>query len=58
MIHASSMADTKIGPYANEYALSLTLTDDGTKVLRFDEFVDPGYSARFMTALKDAESSE
>jgi hypothetical protein len=58
VIHASSMADTKIGPYANEYALSLTFTEDGKKVSRFEEFVDSGYSNRFMAALRDGESSE
>ena len=58
VIHASSMADTKIGLYANECALSLTFTENGKKVSRFDEFVDSGYSNRFMAALRDGESSE
>ena len=58
VIYASSMANTKIGPYTNEYALSLMFTENGKKVSRFDEFVDSEYSNRFMAALRDGESSE
>ena len=58
VIHASSMANTKIRPYANKYALSLTFTENRKKVSRFDEFVDSGYSNQFMAALRDGESSE
>jgi ketosteroid isomerase-like protein len=41
MMHASSTASTKIGRYANEYALFLTFTDDGKKVTRIKDFADP-----------------
>jgi ketosteroid isomerase-like protein len=51
MIHARSTADTKIGPYANEYALFLTFTEDGSEVLRFEEFVDSAYSEKFFAEL-------
>jgi ketosteroid isomerase-like protein len=54
MMHASSTADTKIGPYANEYALFLTFTEDGKKVTRFEEFVDSGYSVKVFAELMSA----
>ncbi|CAG5178911.1 uncharacterized protein ALTATR162_LOCUS8937 [Alternaria atra] len=47
IIHARSTAQTPIGPYGNEYALILTLTEDGTKVRYFDEFVDSAYTLEF-----------
>ncbi|KAF2844600.1 hypothetical protein T440DRAFT_523349 [Plenodomus tracheiphilus IPT5] len=54
IIHASSKAETKIGPYTNEYALILTFTEDGRKVTKFDEFVDSAYSRQFVAALAKA----
>ncbi|KAJ6192084.1 hypothetical protein J3E72DRAFT_399387 [Bipolaris maydis] len=51
IIHATSRAETKIGPYTNEYALILTFTEDGRKVTKFDEFVDSAYSEQFVSAL-------
>jgi ketosteroid isomerase-like protein len=50
-MHASSAADTKIGPYTNEYALSLSFTEDGTEITKIDEFVDSAYSAKFFAKL-------
>jgi hypothetical protein len=52
IIHASSTAETEIGPYANEYVLILTFTEDGKKVTKFDEFVDSAYSKEFFAALE------
>jgi hypothetical protein len=50
-MHASSAADTKIGLYTNEYALSLSFTEDGTEITKIDEFVDLVYSAKFFAKL-------
>ncbi|EMD86779.1 hypothetical protein COCC4DRAFT_42212 [Bipolaris maydis ATCC 48331] len=58
IIHAFSRAETKIGPYANEYALILTFTEDGRKVTKFDEFVDSAYSEQFVSALAKNETSQ
>ncbi|CAA9966074.1 hypothetical protein CFE70_009470 [Pyrenophora teres f. teres 0-1] len=54
IIHARSRAQTKIGLYANEYALILTFTKDGKKVSHFDEFVDSAYSVKFQADLAKA----
>lgn len=58
IIHATSRAETKIGPYTNEYALILTFTEDGRKVTKFDEFVDSAYSEQFVSALAKEGSSQ
>lgn len=54
IMHATSTADTDIGPYANEYALVLFFTDDGKKVKKFLEYVDSAYSIKFFGALAEA----
>ena len=51
IIHATSTAETKVGHYANEYALILTFTEDGKKVAKFEEFVDSAYSLDFFAKL-------
>jgi ketosteroid isomerase-like protein len=53
-MHATSTADTDIGPYANEYALILHFTEDGKKVTKFLEYVDSAYSIKFFAALAAA----
>jgi len=54
IMHATSTAETDIGPYGNEYALILFFTDDGKKVTKFLEYVDSAYSIKFFTALAEA----
>jgi ketosteroid isomerase-like protein len=51
MMHASSMAETKVGRYNNEYALFLDFTDDGKQIKRIEEFADSAYSADFFAKL-------
>jgi ketosteroid isomerase-like protein len=58
IIHATSTANTKIGPYANEYALILTFTEDGRKVTNFKEFVDSAYSEQFVSALSNVKPTQ
>ncbi|KAH7087114.1 hypothetical protein FB567DRAFT_602682 [Paraphoma chrysanthemicola] len=53
MMHATSTAETDIGPYANEYALVLHFTEDGKKVVRFLEYVDSKYSSEFFAKLAE-----
>jgi ketosteroid isomerase-like protein len=50
-MHASSRAETAIGTYANEYAVVLSFTKDGTKITKIEEFVDSAYSAQFFAKL-------
>lgn len=57
-IHANSTAETAVGPYSNEYSLFLTFTDDGTKIKRFDEFVDSAYTGAFFAKLQAATASQ
>lgn len=47
-----------MGPYSNEYSLFLTFTDDGTKIKRFDEFVDSAYTGTFFAKLQAAAASK
>lgn len=54
IIHATSTAETDIGPYANEYALILTFTEEGTKVIKFLEMVDSAYTEKFFAAAAEA----
>ncbi|KAI4242147.1 MAG: hypothetical protein L6R40_004190 [Gallowayella cf. fulva] len=51
VLHMTSTASTAIGEYRNEYMLKLHITEDRRKIDRFEEFVDSGYSAQFMTKL-------
>ena len=52
-MHVSSTAKTDLGDYGNEYILVLHMTEDGEKVVRFEEFVDSKYSEEFMPRLKE-----
>ena len=57
-MHATSSAMTSLGEYGNEYVLMLRMTEDGTKVEKFDEFVDSKYSSEFITALRNTAASK
>ncbi|KAL8670531.1 MAG: hypothetical protein Q9168_004928 [Polycauliona sp. 1 TL-2023] len=48
VLHMTSTASTDIGEYRNEYMVKLHMTEDCRKIDRFEEFVDSGYSAKFM----------
>ncbi|KAF1916292.1 hypothetical protein BDU57DRAFT_574111 [Ampelomyces quisqualis] len=54
IMHATSTAETDIGPYGNEYALVLNFTNDGNKVTKILEFVDSAYSIKFFARLAEA----
>ena len=45
-VHCSSTADTDLGPYANEYMFTFYMTEDGTQITRFEEFVDSDKSKK------------
>lgn len=47
VLHLRSRADTDLGPYANEYILILSMTDDGTELVDVMEFADSLYSQEF-----------
>ena len=52
VMHAYSTATTDLGDYSNEYMLVLQMTEDGTKVVRLEEFVDSKYSAEYLPRLR------
>ena len=52
VLHASSTAITDLGEYQNEYMIVLHMTEDGTKIDRFDEFVDSQKSMGFIPRLR------
>ena len=53
VMHAHSTATTELGDYSNEYMLVLYMTVDGTKLVRFEEFVDSKYSADYLPRLRE-----
>jgi hypothetical protein len=53
MMHATSTADTVIGPYINEYALILHFTEDRKQITKFFEYVDSAYSLKFFVKLAE-----
>ncbi|KAI1262154.1 hypothetical protein F5Y18DRAFT_161562 [Xylariaceae sp. FL1019] len=53
VIWATSTASTPVGPYANEYTLMLYFNEDGSRVVRFNEFVDSANSVTFFPKLRE-----
>ena len=53
ILHVDSTAETAVGPYVNEYIISLWMTDDGEKVKRVEEFVDSRISVRQTRAVEE-----
>ncbi|KAH8885470.1 hypothetical protein GQ53DRAFT_751190 [Thozetella sp. PMI_491] len=53
VVHASSSAETDIGPYSNEYMLTLIFNEAGDKIVRMKEFVDSRGSAEFTIRLRE-----
>lgn len=51
-LHARSTAKSAVGPYANEYSLMLTMTEDDKQVLEIKEFLDSGYTEDFFQRLR------
>lgn len=52
MIWASSVAESVIGPYQNEYCLILYFNEAGDKLVKFLEYVDSKWSAEFFGRLR------
>lgn len=52
VILASSTAETDIGAYANEYVLVVEMGHDGKQAEKVIEWVDSGYSVRFLGQLR------
>lgn len=40
VLHLHDTAQSPIGPYANEYMFVLSFTEDGTKIIKIEEFLD------------------
>ena len=51
-VHARSTAETALGPYANEYSVFMTMTEDHEKATEILEFVDSKYSDDFFVRLR------
>ncbi|KAK3331504.1 hypothetical protein B0H66DRAFT_598986 [Apodospora peruviana] len=54
VLWARGTADTKVGPYVNEYILMIYLNESGDRVTRFCEFVDSAFVAGFFPKLHQA----
>lgn len=52
-LRATSTADTPVGPYANEYAIFVTFTEDGKQITKFEEFVDSACAGQFFAKLNE-----
>jgi hypothetical protein len=50
-MHLKGSAVSKLGPYNNEYIMTITVTEDGEKVERILEFLDSGYTRDYFAKL-------
>ncbi|KAL6714554.1 hypothetical protein ACLMJK_007979 [Lecanora helva] len=57
-MYLSSTATSPLGPYKNEYTFFLHFTDDGTKIIKVEEMVDSGYSAKYFGDLEKYVASQ
>jgi hypothetical protein len=46
--HIKSAGDTEFGPLETEYFMALTMSEDGTQIVEFVEFIDTAYTADFI----------
>lgn len=53
VVHATGAAETIVGPYRNEYAFFMTFNEDGSKVVRVEEFVDSAFSNGFFAKVQE-----
>ncbi|MCJ1460257.1 hypothetical protein MMC28_010636 [Mycoblastus sanguinarius] len=58
VMHCSSKAESPIGTYANEYMITLTMTEDGKLVERFDEYVDSKFTSDYIPRLREYLAKE
>ena len=58
VVHAKGDGETPVGPYANEYALFMYFTEDGTKIKRIEEFLDSAFSTSLFAKLGEYRKSQ
>jgi ketosteroid isomerase-like protein len=51
VMHARGSAETPVGPYRNEYSFYFTFNEDGTKIVRVEEFHDSAFFSSFFPKL-------
>ncbi len=51
VLHLKSTGETDVGPYANEYMIVLTTTEDGQLISQVTEFMDSGYTLNLVSKL-------
>ncbi|CAJ2502724.1 Uu.00g101180.m01.CDS01 [Anthostomella pinea] len=53
VLHARGYGETPVGPYRNEYAFFFYFNEEGTKVVRVEEFVDSEFSNGFFARMQE-----
>jgi len=53
VVHAKGSGETPFAPYRNEYAFFLYFTEDGSKVVRVEEFVDSAFRNGFHAKMQE-----